>query len=133
MIHVRLSGSDSAELEQFCKLKGKKKTDAVRDAIRWYLANQADQDEQLRQTPYVKAIKQMTDRVCGMLSRVHSEVGTLYQLTYTQMISNEDPEQSELGKQVFLSAVAATNKRLHTKLEKDQLKLKEGMKRVMES
>lgn len=132
MIHVRLSGPDSALLEQFCKVKGVKKTDAIRDAVRWYMAHEENEDEKLRQSPYEKAIKQMTDRVCGMLSRVHTEVGTLYQLTYSQMVNHEDPEQKELGKQLFLSAVAATNQRLHTRLSEDERRLKDAMKKIVD-
>ena len=78
-----------------------------------------------REAEIAKAIHEMANRVCAMLARQGTSIGTLYELTWRNLPDNEEARQS------FHTAVSAAKKRMRSQVDKDEAALAEKMKGVI--
>ena len=69
-------------------------------------------------------IREMTNRVCGMLARQGGIVGTLYELTWMSLPNEE-------AKRQFQAANSTAKQKMRTRLDKDEKDLAERLRAVV--
>lgn len=124
-VETKLSREDFKRVDDLAKEDGVSKSELVREAIRWYLANRDELKNEPRDTMIVGSIDAMTNRVCAMLARQGRLIGTLFELTYTNM------SQTKEGKASFDAALASAKQKMAKSVEKDERDLVEAMKRTV--
>ncbi|NOJ26777.1 MAG: hypothetical protein DA330_02035 [Nitrososphaera sp.] len=120
-VQTRLSENDHSRLQQLIGETGATQSDAVREAIRFYLDNYETLKTRQREDRVVAAINAMANRVCAMLNRQGTDIGTLYELTYQTM-----PD-----KDMFQACINKTKERLRNRQTADERRMAERMKAVM--
>lgn len=137
-VETRLTRSDIQRLDEAAKAAGKSRSDFMRQILLWYLDNQKNIELDKRETEvaqairyateqHVKAIKGGTDRICKMLARQGTAIGTLYELSWMALPDDEN------AKLVFEVAAKTAKAKMHRHLEKDEAEIAEKMKKVAES
>lgn len=96
-----------------------------REAIRWYIANHDKLKGDMRDTELSKNIKNMTDRICGMLARQGAQTGTLYELAWQNHTENKIQER-------FIAAANMVKSKMRKRLEDDERAIAERMGKVVE-
>ena len=92
-IYVGLDDSARDRLSQAAKQENRSTTEVAREAILWYLDNRENLKNEARESEVAKAIKYATDqhikatrngveRICKMLARQGTAIGTLYELSW---------------------------------------------------
>jgi hypothetical protein len=94
--------------------------DLARQALRWYMDNYERLQDDKRETVLAQTLDKMTNRICGMLARVDTKIGTLYELKW-----------QEVPQEAFLAAVSKTKDNLRKTLVKDEQALAAKYKKVM--
>ncbi len=120
-VQTRLSANDHERLKQLLGETGATQSDAVREAIRFYLDNYETLKTKQREDRVVAAINSMANRVCAMLNRQGTDIGTLYELTY-QTMPNKD---------LFHACINKTKDRLRNRQTADERRMAERMKTVL--
>ena len=88
-IDTYLSAHDHQRLLSLTKTKRKTRSELVREAVRWYLDNHEQTKPSKNESELSKNIKNMTDRICGMLARQGAQTGTLYELAWQNHVENK--------------------------------------------
>lgn len=135
---IGLDASDRLKIAELARLEGKTKTEVARDALRWYLENYEQIKGQGRESEvaqamryatdqHVKAIKSGVDRVCKMLSRQGSAIGTLYELSWLALPDDEN------ARAAFEAASNTAKQKMRKHLDKDENELAASFKKMVES
>ena len=125
-VETKLSREDFKRVDDLAREDGVSKSELVREALLWYLANRDELRNEARDSKITGAIEAMTNRVCAMLARQGRQVGTLVELTYASM------SQTKEGKAAFESAAISAKQKMAKAIEKDERELVEAMKRTVE-
>lgn len=88
-IDTYLSAQDHQRLLSLTKVKRKTRSEVVREAVRWYLDNHEQAKPSKNESELSKNIKNMADRICGMLARQGAQTGTLYELAWQNHVENK--------------------------------------------
>ncbi len=124
-VETKLSRTDFKRVDDLAKEDGVTKSELVREAVLWYLANRDEIKNEPRDTMIVTSIDAMTNRVCAMLARQGRLVATMFELTYTSM------SQTKEGKEAFDAALTVAKQKMAKGVEKDERDLVEAMKRTV--
>lgn len=68
-IETYLSADDHDKFISICRQRKASRAEIAREAIRWYLEYRAQGKESKIESELSRNIKNMTDRICGMLAR----------------------------------------------------------------
>lgn len=123
-LYVGLTQKDQARVEALAKIDGKTKTELAREAMTWYLDHRENEQNADRDGVYAKALKEMTNRICGMLARQGAEVGVLYEVTWRNFEANKDAES-------FISAANYVKAKMRKRLDDDEKRLAEKMRNIV--
>lgn len=123
-LYVGLTASDQQRLARLAEIDKKTKTELAREAMLWYLDQRENEQNLERDSLYAKAIKEMTNRICGMLARQGAEIGTLYELTWRTC-------DTEATREDFRGAANTAKQKQRVRLDKDEQALVERMKKVV--
>lgn len=126
-VETKLSREDFKRVDELAKEDKVSKSELVRQAILWYLANREELKNEPRDSMITGSIKAMTNRVCAMLARQGRLIGTLFELTYSNMAETKE------GKAAFDAALTAAKQKMAKSVEKDERDLVEAMKRTVEA
>ncbi len=122
-LYVGLVDKDQSRLEALAKIDGKTKTELVREAVAWYLEQRENQQNVERDSVYARAIKEMTNRICGMLARQGTAIGVLYDLSWHSM-------EDEKSRRAFDEIVKQVKSRNRKHLDADEKSLAAKMKGI---
>jgi predicted DNA-binding protein len=123
-LYVGLVDRDQARLEALAKIDGKTKTELVREALLWYLDHRENEKFAERDSVYARAIKEMTNRICGMLARQGTAIGVLYDVAYAGLPDEESRE-------AFREIVQKVKSRQRKHLDLDEQSLVAKMKDIV--
>ena len=134
-VETRMNQSDSNRLDEAAKAAGKSRSDFARQAILWFLDHQDNIKHDERETEvaqairyatdqHVKAIRNGVDRVCKMLARQGTALGTLYEITWMSM-------PDEVGRKAFETATAAAKQKMRRHVEKDEEEVALAMDKIV--
>lgn len=124
-IDTYLSAVDQERLSALCKLKRKTRSEIAREAIRWYLDYQEQGKASKNESELAKNVKNMTDRICGMLARQGAQTGTLFELAWQNHVENKMQDR-------FISAANLVKGKMRKRLEDDEKAIAERMSKVVE-
>lgn len=124
-IQTRLSPHDFQKLLALSKERKASQATIFREAVRWYIANHEKLKGDKRDTELSKNIKNMTDRICGMLARQGAQTGTLYELAWQNHSENKMQER-------FIAAANLVKSKMRKRLEDDEKAIAERMGKVIE-
>lgn len=119
-VQARLAPADFARLSDMAKSMDITKGELARDAVLFYLKHLELEKANKQDRELIEAIEKMTNRICGMLARQGTEIGTLYTLTYRGC-----PEAE------FTSALNETKQRQRKRLDEDERALSAQKKKVL--
>jgi metal-responsive CopG/Arc/MetJ family transcriptional regulator len=123
-IDTYLSAQDHQRLLSLTKVKRKTRSEVVREAVRWYLDNHENAKPSKNESELSKNIKNMTDRICGMLARQGAQTGTLYELAWQNHVENKMQER-------FVAASNLVKGKMRKRLEDDEKAIAERMNKVV--
>jgi len=137
-ISVGLNDADRERLYAQARVQGLTQTEVARKAIRWYLdnvdniANEARDSAIAQSIRYatdqiVRAIRHGVDRICKMLARQGTAIGTLYELTWLSLPDDDD------ARAVFDSALNAARHKMRKHVQKDEAEIADEMKKNLEA
>ena len=126
-VETKLSREDFKRVDDLAKEDEVSKSELVRQAILWYLANREELKNEPRDSMITGSIEAMTNRVCAMLARQGRVIGTLFELTYSNMAETKE------GKAAFDAALTSAKQKMAKSVEKDERDLVEAMKRTVEA
>lgn len=124
-IQTRLSPHEFQKLLALSKERKASQAAIFREAVRWYIANHEKLKGDKRDTELSKNIKNMTDRICGMLARQGAQTGTLYELAWQNHSENKMQER-------FIAAANLVKSKMRKRLEDDEKAIAERMGKVIE-
>ncbi len=123
-IDTYLSAQDHQRLLSLTKVKRKTRSEVVREAVRWYLDNHEQAKPSKNESELSKNIKNMTDRICGMLARQGAQTGTLYELAWQNHVENKIQDR-------FVAANNLVKGKMRKRLEDDEKAIAERMNKVV--
>jgi metal-responsive CopG/Arc/MetJ family transcriptional regulator len=123
-IDTYLSAQDHQRLISLTKIKRKTRSEVVREAVRWYLDNHEQNKQTKNESELSKNIKNMTDRICGMLARQGAQTGTLYELAWQNHVENKMQAR-------FVAASNVVKGKMRKRLEDDEKAIAERMNKVV--
>lgn len=124
-IQTLLSPHEFQKLLTLSKERKLSQAAIFREAVRWYIANHEKLKGDKRDTELSKNIKNMTDRICGMLARQGAQTGTLYELAWQNHSENKMQER-------FIAAANLVKSKMRKRLEDDEKAIAERMGKVVE-
>lgn len=124
-IETYLSAVDHDRFMSICKQKNLTRSEIAREAIRWYLDHLDEARANKNQTELAQSIKNMTDRICGMLARQGTQTGILFELAWQNHVENNMQER-------FVAATNLVKANLRKRLEQDEKDIASRMKGVVE-
>lgn len=125
-IDTYLTAEDHQRFVALCKQRRATKSDVAREAIRWYLDNAEEGKARKDESELSKNIKNMTDRICGMLARQGAQTGTLYELAWQNHVENKMQDR-------FIAAANLVKGKMRKRLEDDEKAIAERMSNVVET
>jgi len=125
-LYVGLTPRDQARLATLAESDGKTKTELAREAMTWYLEQRENEENAERDGVYAKAIKEMTNRICGMLARQGTALGVLYEVTWRSL-----PDEGSRSE--FESIVNQVKAKQRKRLDVDEKALTAKMAAVVKS
>lgn len=123
-IDTYLSAQDHQRLLSLTQVKRKTRSEVVREAVRWYLDNHEQAKPSKNESELSKNIKNMTDRICGMLARQGAQTGTLYELAWQNHVENQIQDR-------FVAANNLVKGKMRKRLEEDEKAIAERMNKVV--
>lgn len=123
-VYVGLVDKDQERLEALAKIDGKTKTEMLREAVGWYLDQRENEQNLERDSVYARAIKEMTNRICGMLARQGTALGVLYDLAWHSL-------EDEKSRRAFDEIVKEVKSKQRKRLDADEKSLAEKMKGIV--
>lgn len=135
-VETRLTRADINRLDKAAKAQEKSRSDFVRQALLWYLDNQEKLEHDERETEVAKAMRYATDqhvkainsgveRICKMLARQGTAIGTLYELSWMALPDDEN------AKMAFEAAANTAKQKMRRHVEKDESELAASFKKVV--
>lgn len=124
-VETYISPHDFEKLKAIGRERRSPRSAIAREAIRWYIENYEKLKGDRRDTELSKNIKNMTDRICGMLARQGAQTGTLYELAWQNHVENKMQER-------FISASNLVKGKMRKRLEDDEKSIAERMGKVVE-
>ncbi|MBX9695894.1 MAG: ribbon-helix-helix protein, CopG family [Cyanobacteria bacterium] len=135
-VETRLTRADITRLDKAAKAEEKSRSDFVRQALLWYLDNQEKLEHDERETEVAKAMRYATDqhvkainngveRICKMLARQGTAIGTLYELSWMALPDDEN------AKMAFEAAANTAKQKMRRHVEKDESELAASFKKVV--
>lgn len=124
-IDTYLSTSEYQKFMSLCAERKAAKSDVAREAIRFYLDHLEKAAPNKTDSETARAIKNMTDRICGMLARQGTQTGTLFELTWQNHVDSNQQER-------FVAATNFVKSNLRKRLELDEQEISKRMKGVVE-
>lgn len=124
-LYVGLSAKDQERLSALARLDGKTKTELAREALAFYLDQREKEQILEKQSAYALAIKEMTNRICGMLARQGSAIGVLYELTWRGYSYNEESRNE------FAAVVNEVKSKQRKRLDDDEKALTARMAKIV--
>ncbi len=122
-VETKLTRQDFKRVDDLAKVEGKTKSEVVREAVLWYLDHVDDLKNEQRDTVIAQSIDGMANRVCAMLARQGRQIGTIFELTYSQM------SRSKEGKASFEAASSTANQKQNRAVTRDERELVDAMKK----
>jgi metal-responsive CopG/Arc/MetJ family transcriptional regulator len=126
-LETKLRREDFKRVDDLAKLEGKTKSEVVREAVLWYLDNREQLKNESRDGVIAQSIDAMANRVCAMLARQGRLIGTVFELTYSNMSRTGE------GKSSFEAAVTTANRKMVRAVQKDERELAEAMKKTVKA
>ena len=125
-IETRLTPKDYIQFVKEAERRGLSKSQLARDAICNHLdrIRRGERDE--KDTLLVKELRKSTERLASLLARIAIDVGTILNLLYSRM-------GKETRDQDLIMAEGRSVKRIRKKLEGEESKLQEAIKKEMGS
>lgn len=123
-IETYLSAEDHDRFMSLCRRRKATQASVLREAIRWYLDNHEQAMQSKNESELSKNIKNMTDRICGMLARQGAQTGTLYELAWQNHVENKMQER-------FIAASNLIKGKMRKRLEDDEKSIAERMGKVV--
>ncbi len=124
-VETKLNREDFKRVDDLAKEDGVTKAEIVRQAVLWYLAHRDELRNEPRDSMITGSIEAMTNRVCAMLARQGRLIGTLFELTYSNMANTKE------GKEAFESALTSAKQKMARAVEKDEKDLVAAMKKTV--
>lgn len=112
-IETYLSADDHDRSISIYRQRKASRAEIAREAIRWYLEYRAQGKESKIESELSRNIKNMTDRICGMLARQGAQTGTLYELAWQNHAENKMQER-------FIAAANLVKGKMRKRLEDDE-------------
>lgn len=122
-VETKLTRQDFKRVDDLAKTEGKTKSEVVREAVLWYLDHVDDLRNERRDTLIAQSIDGMANRVCAMLARQGRQIGTLFELTHSQMSRTKE------GRASFDAAASTANQKQNRAVTKDERELVDAMKK----
>ena len=137
-VETRLTRADITRLDKAAKAEEKSRSDFVRQALLWYLDNQEKLEHDERETEVAKAMRYATDqhvkainngveRICKMLARQGTAIGTLYELSWMALPDDEN------ARAAFEAASNTAKQKMRKHVERDEADLATRTKKVITS
>lgn len=123
-LYVGLTSREHERLAALAQIDGKTKTELGREALLWYLDHRENQKFADRDSVYARAIKEMTNRICGMLARQGTAIGVVYDVVYAGLPDEESRE-------AFREIVQKVKSRNRKHLDADEKSLAAKMKGIV--
>ena len=124
-LYVGLSAKDQERLSTLARLDGKSKTELAREALAFYLNLREKEQILEKESAYAQAIKEMTNRICGMLARQGAAIGVLYELTWRGY------SYSEESRDEFAAVVNEVKSKQRKRLDEDEKALTARMAKIV--
>ncbi|HEY9786656.1 MAG TPA: hypothetical protein V6D17_14740 [Candidatus Obscuribacterales bacterium] len=124
-IETYLAAIDHDRFLSACRTRKATRAAIAREAILFYLDNLERAKQSKRETELSINIKNMTDRICGMLARQGAQTGTLYELAWQNHFENKVQER-------FIAAANTAKAKMRKRLESDERAVVERMKNIVE-
>jgi len=118
-LETRLAPQDFIDFDQICRAEGKTRSEMVRKAIQFYVANHEKQRKEPEESLLDKRLKKMEDRIAGLLVKLGIGV---YKLDHLFWIRTDKEIRRELFKECYVSGV----RRMREKLNKDEEELRQS-------
>lgn len=125
-LYVGLSVKDQERLSVLAKLDGKTKTEIAREAVAFYLDYREKEQNIEKESAYAQAIKELTNRVCGMLARQGTAIGVLYELAWRGYSYNEESQNE------FTAVVNEVKSKQRRRLDDDEKALNARMSKLIQ-
>jgi len=124
-VETKLNREDFKRVDDLAKEDSVTKAEIVRQAVLWYLAHRDELRNEPRDSMITGSIEAMTNRVCAMLARQGRLIGTLFELTYSNMANTKE------GKEAFETALTSAKQKMARAVEKDEKDLVAAMKKTV--
>jgi hypothetical protein len=123
-LYVGLTSVEHERLRALAEIDGKTKTELGREALTWYLDRRENEENLERDSVYARSIKEMTNRICGMLARQGTALGVLYDLAWHSL-------EDEKSRQFFDEILKEVKSKQRKRLEADEKVLAAKMKGIV--
>ena len=123
-VETYLSGVDHQRFLSACEQRRVAKSEVAREALRWYLDNLEEVKASKVESEVSKNIKNMTDRICGMLARQGAQTGTLFELAWQNHVENKMQDR-------FVAATNLVKAKMRKRLEDDEKAIAERMSQIV--
>lgn len=123
-IETYISPHDFEKLLAISREQRSPRSSIAREAIRWYIENYEKLKGDRRDSELSKNIKNMTDRICGMLARQGAQTGTLYELAWQNHVENKMQDR-------FVAASNVVKGKMRKRLEDDEKAIAERLNKVV--
>ncbi len=124
-LYIGLSAKDQERLSALSRLDGKTKTEIAHEALAFYLDQREKEQTLEKESAYAQAIKEMTNRVCGMLARQGAAIDVLYELTWRGYSYNEESRNE------FAAVVSEVKSKQRKRLDDDEKALTKRMTKLL--
>lgn len=125
-LYVGLTLAEHERLRALAEIDGKTKTELGREALTWYLDRRENEENLERDSVYARSIKEMTNRICGMLARQGTALGVLYDLAWHSL-------EDEKSRQFFDEIVKEVKSKQRKRLDADEKSLSEKMRVIVKA
>jgi hypothetical protein len=123
-VETYLAAADNDRFMSLCKRNHKSKSAIARAALLRYVETEEEAKSIKREDEISKSIKNLTDRICGMLARQGAQTGTLFELNWQNHVENKIEQR-------FIAATNTVKQRMRKRLEEDERILADRMRKVV--
>lgn len=117
-VETRLAPQDFIEFDQICRVDGKTRSEMVRKAIQYYIANHEKLRKEPEESELEKRLRKMEDRIAGILVKLGIGVFKLDHLFWLR-------SDKEIRRELFKDCYVAGVRRMREKLNKDEEELRQ--------
>ena len=84
-IEVRLRPDDLAAFDQLCRVSNLKRPEVAREAILWYMEQQAKKVQDVRESKLELRIRKLENRMAALISRGNIDTGVILEIISANM------------------------------------------------